>query len=249
MEIDSTTPSVARIYDFFLDGKNHYEADRVAAEQIIRAYPNVRQLARENRAFLGRAVRHMRACGVEQFLDLGTGLPATGNVHEVAGPDARVVYVDNDPIVAAHGRALLENTQAVLLQRDVRDAESVLADAASHLDFSRPVGVLFVAILHFIPEGAHELVARFREALVPGSFLAITHGFWDEETEADPLDVYKRTNAPVTVRTRGEILTFFGGFELVEPGLVDVSHWRPDEPEPSEPSERLWLAAGVARRP
>ncbi|GAA2389441.1 SAM-dependent methyltransferase [Nonomuraea africana] len=248
VELDFSIPSVARMYDYYLGGKDHFAADRAAAEQVLRAFPDTRTMARENRAFLGRAVRHMRRAGVEQFLDLGTGLPAAGNVHEVAGEGSRVVYVDNDPVVAVHGRALLENTGAILLQKDVRKPDSVLAEAADLLDFGTPVGVLFVAILHFIgdEDGAHGIVARFRDRMAPGSYLAITHGTWEEAREDDGVDVYKRTNAPISVRTRAEILRFFDGFELVEPGLVDVAHWRPERPAATD--RRLWLTAGVGRR-
>lgn len=249
MEIDFTTPSVARMYDYYLGGKDHLEVDRVAAEQVLETFPEIKTMARENRAFLGRAVRVMREAGIDQFLDLGTGLPAAGNVHEIAGPEAKVVYVDHDPVVAAHGRALLENTGAVLLQEDVRQAKTVLAEAARHLDFDRPVGVLFIAILHFLPEGAHDLVATFRERLAPGSFLALTHGTWDEEGDYDGVNVYKRTNAPLSVRTRKEILDFFGDFEVLAPGLVDVPQWRPELPELAAQIERLGLSAGVARKP
>jgi hypothetical protein len=253
-------PNGARIYDVMLGGKDNYLADRRAAEAILRANPAAWRTARANRGFLGRAVRTVAAeGGVRQFLDIGTGLPTQQNVHEVAqaaAPESRVVYVDVDPVVVAHANALLGGTAGVgVVEGDLRWPRHILDHAVtSHLiDFSQPVGVMLVAILHFVadaddPDG---IIATFREVLAPGSYLILSHTV-DEmppQEHETALANFQRAGTPLHPRSRNRIRRFFDGFELLEPGLVDVHDWRPDGTgEPLEGS--TWtLAGGVGRLP
>ncbi|WP_439681648.1 SAM-dependent methyltransferase [Embleya sp. MST-111070] len=254
--VDTTRPSPARMYDYYLDGKNHYSVDREAAERILGETPNVREAARENRAFLQRAVRALANLGIDQFVDLGAGLPTEGNVHDVAqavNPGARVVYVDNDPVVLAHGRALLAgrgNTTTVIMG-DMRQPKLILEhpDTRALIDFGRPVAVLFVATLHFVPddEEPHDMVRAYREALAPGSHLVISHAT-TQGPSADHVDTvvgaYEKATAQVTVRSKDEIAAFFDGFELVDPGLTRPGLWRPDGEQAAHTD---WLFAGVGR--
>ncbi|WP_245966820.1 SAM-dependent methyltransferase [Sphaerisporangium album] len=240
--IDPTTPSVARMYDYYLGGKDNFAADREAAEKIMKLVPNAREIALANRAFLRRAVRAMVESGIDQFLDIGTGLPTQENVHQVAqrvNPDARVVYVDNDPIVLAHARALLaDNRRTVVISADMRDPEGILRHEAvrAHLDFDRPVGVLLLAILHFVVDDAEcaRIVATLRRAVAPGSTLAISHvtsGDLTEEEVRQGRDVYTATPAGgIVPRTHAQVRSNFEGFDLLPPGVVPVEDWRP-EPE------------------
>nr|SBO92808.1 hypothetical protein BN4615_P2322 [Nonomuraea gerenzanensis] len=232
---DPKTPSVARLHDYYLGGKDHFPADRAAAERILEVAPELRAAARANRAFLGRAVRLLAASGVEQFLDIGTGLPARGNVHEVA-PAARVVYVDRDPVVLVHARALLAGQgDTTVVKGDLREPEALLKDPEVQraLDFDRPVGVLLTAVLHHVTDadGPEEIVATLRDALAPGSHLVLSHGtsearaaFVERATE-----VYQGADAPLTLRGRERIAGLFRGFELVAPGLVWLPEWRPEQ--------------------
>ncbi|MBO3751656.1 SAM-dependent methyltransferase [Streptosporangiaceae bacterium NEAU-GS5] len=224
------------MYDYYLSGKDNYAADRAAAEEVIARFPLTREIARANRAFLGRAVRFLAAeAGIGQFIDLGAGLPTQDNVHQVAqraNPDARVVYVDCDPVVLVHARAILaRDGQTEAIPGDVRVPAEILGDCDLHalLDLSRPVALLLVAVLHFIPdeEGPHAAVKTLMEALVPGSYLVVSHVEYRPEL-VEAAGVYKRANAPVVLRTPEEIGTFFEGLTLVEPGLVNVRSWRPD---------------------
>ena len=245
--IDVTVPSVARIYDYLLGGKDHFAVDRAAAEKLIELTPNAREGVQTNRRFLRRAVTLMARKGIRQFLDIGAGLPTQENVHQVAlreAPDARVVYVDNDPIVLAHGRALLaDNAQTIVVDGDLREPEAILADPRvnEHIDFGEPVGLLMVAVLHFIPETkeAERIVGTLRDRLAPGSGMAISHlsfGDLDEEKIREGRELYKNTSAgAVTPRTHAELLRFFDGFDLVEPGLVVAEEWRPEPDEPKLP--------------
>ena len=255
-EIDQTKPHPARMYDYMLGGKNHFEADRAAAEVVMKAAPAARAMVRENRAFLGRAVRHLAEAGIDQFLDIGTGLPGDGNTGEVARairPDSRVVYVDYDPIVAVHSRALLagdESRTAVVLA-DVREPKAILEHPRVQelLDFDRPVAVLMVALLHFVghDEDAAGIVATFRDALAPGSALVISHGTdgGQPEVSAAARKGWANAKSQVVVRDRAEITALFGDFELVEPGVVQLPLWRPDG-EVREDWETIWLDGGVA---
>ncbi|NYI94088.1 SAM-dependent methyltransferase [Streptomonospora nanhaiensis] len=258
--VDVTTPNVARMYDYYLGGKDNYAADRAAAEQVIAMVPEITAVAQANRGFLGRAVRHAAESGIRQFIDLGTGLPTQENVHEVAhrvAPDARVVYVDYDPVVIAHGEALLATTDNVrLLQGDLRRPDEILASPVLRalIDLDRPVAVLLAAILHFVPdeEEPYALVARLRDAMVPGSMLILSHGCADDqevaEDEADIRDVYRSATSPILARSRAEIARFFDGFELEEPGLVPAADWRQVSADTPFTPNRSLLMAGVGRR-
>jgi len=259
--IDTATPNVARIYDYLLGGKDNFAADREAAEQLLVSIPDIAAICRDNRAFLIRVVRYLTAeIGIRQFLDLGGGLPTQSNVHQVAqqiAPDARVVYVDHDPVVWSHGQALLVHDDgAEIVRADLTKPADVLGspEVSGLLDFTRPVAVLCTAALHFISDedGAQEAIAAYREHLAPGSYLAITHGseegydpYGDSEAASS---VYSKSSAQLHPRTIPEILRFFDGFELVEPGLVWLSEWRPDLRVP--PAGRLTsLRACVGRKP
>ncbi|MER6951116.1 SAM-dependent methyltransferase [Nonomuraea sp. NPDC000554] len=248
--VDPSVPNVARMYDYYLGGRDNFAADREAAQRILRLFPDTRDSALENRAFLRRAVRHLVDAGVRQIVDLGAGLPTQGNTHEIA-PEARVVYVDYDPVVCAHGRALLATGSNVdILQADVRDAGALLDGLAELVDFERPVAFLLLAVLHFLPdEQAYESVTRLRDAGAPGSHLVISHAI-DAKPELTPqaLEVYNQATAGLSLRTHAQISRFFDGYELVEPGLTFPKDWRPDSwprPEGGKPSVGY---AGVGRK-
>ena len=260
-QIDTTRPHPARMYDAYLGGKDNYPVDREAVRQILRQWPEARLNARANRAFLQRAVRFLAAeAGIRQFIDIGTGIPTAGNVHEVAGqvaPDARVVYVDNDPIVHVHANALLtgSGTTAVVLA-DLRDPRAILADPTlrDQIDFGQPVGLLLVAILHFITsnEGPAEILATLRDALPDGSYLALSHAtadFHPPGTKDEAAAAYQNATAPLQLRAHPEIAAYFDGFDLLEPGLVQAPLWRPDSraPRPKDLT-KIGIYAGVGRR-
>ncbi|MEV0616606.1 SAM-dependent methyltransferase [Nonomuraea sp. NPDC050404] len=238
--IDPSVPSVARMYDYLLGGKDNFASDREAAAQIIKLSPNAREVAQTNRAFLGRAVHAVAGTGIDQFLDIGTGLPTQENVHQVAArvsPGSRVVYVDYDPIVLVHARALLaETADTVVVAGDMREPKAILdhPDVTGHLDFGRPLAVILVAVLHFIPDDdqAQTIVRTIRESLPSGSHLIISHvtaGELGDDVVGEGRDVYRKTSSGnVTPRTREQIARFFDGLEMMEPGLVSVTDWRPD---------------------
>lgn len=250
---DSDVPSPARMYDYYLGGQDNFAADREAAEAVIASHPDQRQLARNNRAFLVRAVEHLAAAGITQFVDIGTGIPTAPTVHEVARrthPGARVVYVDDDPVVLAHARALLAEDRAVaVVEADMHDPGAITGhpDVTRLIDFDRPVGVLFVAVLHFSPgDEPRRILDHFARRMVPGSFLALSAGSSEGLTEAELTeihDAYARTPRGGHLRSREEITGLFAGFDLVEPGVVDVSRWRG-----LERPTRISILAGVARR-
>jgi SAM-dependent methyltransferase len=245
-------PSVARMYDYFLGGKDNFASDRKAAEQVSRALPGVAGVARANRMFLRRAVRHVVGQGVGQFLDLGAGLPTQGNVHEIArsvNPDARIVYVDNDPVVTSHGRALLARDEGTaVVEADMRDPESVLGApaVAEMIDFDRPVCVLFVAVLHFLSddEDPAGLLARYRDAVPPGSHVILSHAAIEERRNAEVGDAYRSASAPFIARTREQVTAFLDGLTIVEPGVVRLHEWRPEGGEYA--TDAGWTA--VARK-
>ena len=252
-------PNIARIYDYWLQGKDHYPADRAAARAVMEKFPEVATIAQANRAFLVRAVRHVARQGVTQFIDFGAGLPTSPNTHEVAReivPDARVCYVDNDQLVLAHARAMLEVDDHVSVTAgDLRAPATALADPAivGLIDTSTPTCVLMVSVLHFLtPAEADAAVAVARRWLAPGSYLVISAG---TSTGTDPdlikslLDAYAGT-APVSGRTAEEIAAWFGGFSLARPGLTDVWDWRRRGPRPAYfPSQpRARFLAGVGRK-
>jgi S-adenosyl methyltransferase len=256
--IDASTPNPARIYDYLLGGKDNYPVDRDAAEAILDVAPQARQGAKENRAFLQRAVRFLAAeAGIRQFLDIGTGLPTQDNVHEVAhgvAPDARVVYVDNDPMVHVHASALLaDHITTIAVLADLREPNAILSDSRVRavLDFTRPVAVLLVAVLHFIQdeEDPTGIVARLRAAMAPGSFLVVSHATADfhPDVAAKVTNVYLRASAPLVLRSRSQIARFFDGFDLLPPGLVQLASWRPDGDGAASPSTGGFYS-GVGRR-
>jgi hypothetical protein len=232
-------PSPARMYNYFLGGKDHYEVDRKAADQVIAAIPEVLVFARENRAFLRRAVRYLvTQCGIRQIIDIGTGLPSEGNVHEVAktyDPGVRVVYVDHDPVVLAHGRNMLNGVPGTtIIGRDLLDPASILADEEllGLIDFTEPVAVLLVAVVHFITDDARpaDLISQLVGPLAPGSYLALSHATSDSRPdEAAAVErIYRGTTTNIHARTRAQVLGFLGGdLELVEPGLVWGPLWWP----------------------
>jgi hypothetical protein len=253
--IDASVATAARIYDYWLGGHDNFAPDRIAALKVAEGVPEAPFLARENRKFLGRAVRFLAGeCGIRQFLDLGTGLPTKGNVHQVAqaiAPDARVVYVDNDPMVHAHSRALKTGDGTAVIRADLREAETILAhpDTGRLIDFSEPLAVLFVSVLQFVgDDDARAAVARFTGAAAPGSYLVLSHVTSDPDPQAAAAaaTVYASTASPATARTREEILAFFDGLEIIEPGLVSIPQWRPDEPAPGS-AGKAWMLGGVGR--
>jgi SAM-dependent methyltransferase len=256
--IDTTVPSTARMYDYWLGGHDNFAADRAAALAVSEAAPEAQLMAVENRGFLRRAVRYLAAdAGITQFLDIGTGLPAQGNVHQVAqdiNHAARVVYVDNNPMVLAHSRALKTGGNTVAIEADLRDPRSILDHPGTRklIEFGQPLAVLLVAVLHFISEddGPPAIVAAIRDVLGPGGYLVLSHVTGDIrcDSAANAAVHYKKVTSGATLRGRDEILRFFAGLELIDPGLVQVPHWRPDGPEPADAS-KVWILGGVGRKP
>jgi S-adenosyl methyltransferase len=257
--IDVTVPSPARMYDYALGGKDNFAVDREMVEAVLRRDPGAQAGALANRRFLGRAVEFLAKAGIRQFLDLGTGLPSQNNVHEVAQrvyPDARVVYVDNDPVVLNHAEALLAGDDStVVLCEDMREPERILThpDVQRMIDFSEPVAVLFVSVLHFVTDEQDPwgLVSTMTAPLVPGSYLTLSHGGLDDlpaDAVADVQERLKNASVPLTYRDRAAITRFFDGFELIDPGLVNPTEWRSDELERARAGGNGMLA-GVGRKP
>ena len=256
--IDVERPSVARMYDYYLGGSHNFAVDRAAAQAMVAAVPEAPLMAQANRAFLRRAVQFLCEAGIRQFLDIGSGIPTVGNVHEIAqrhAPDSRVVYVDVDPVAVAHSREILAgNESAAVVQEDLRHPERILAhpDVRAMIDFSQPVAVLVVAVLHFVGEHDRpaEVLRTLRAALAPGSYLVLSQASDDGRSEAERAEaqkVYQRTDNPLWVRSRAELTAFFDGFELVEPGVVWVPQWRPETPDSAEDAERAVFLGGVGR--
>jgi len=252
--------SVARMYDAALGGKDHYQIDLDANEALMKVSPEIISEARSNRAFLGRVVHFLAAeAGIRQFLDLGSGLPTQNNVHQVAqrvDPAARVVYVDNDPLVLTHGHALLaENASTTVITADMREPEAILDHPGlrEHLDLSVPTAVLFVSVLHCIPDEAdpQHSVSTLLGAFPSGSYLALSHLVSEDEAAGAAFTETVRAHAEWgRVRTPKETREFFSGLEPVEPGLLDVRQWRPDaDSPPPEPDRKVWEFGGVARKP
>jgi S-adenosyl methyltransferase len=257
-EIDVSTPSIARVYDAILGGKDNFAADRAVAGQAHKAFPDGGHAAHINRALLGRAVRYMVRAGIDQFLDLGSGLPTVQNTHQIAqaeNPAARVMYVDNDPIVLAHGRALLaENSCTTVVSVDLREPDQIFSspEVGGFLDLSRPTGVILNAVIHHVldEEDPYGIVGRYKEFLPSGSYLLLTH-FSSSSPEARALEqVLLRTLGRGQLRTREEITRFFDGLEIVEPGIVYLPEWHPDEPvaQPLDISGLLYIG-GLGRKP
>jgi O-methyltransferase involved in polyketide biosynthesis len=256
-QIDATTPNVARVWNYLLGGRDNFEADRKAARQLIAAAPVMSEAGLATRAFHGRAVRFAAEEGIRQYLDIGTGMPTAGNTHDIAqavAPESRIVYVDNDPVVLAHARALLTSTRegaASYIEADARDVQSVLATAAETLDFSQPVAVILIGILNFIAgDDARRLVQALRDAIAPGSYLVITQ----PASDLDPslgvaaLRWNQIASTPMALRSHAEVTSWADGLELTGPGVVQVTQWRPDEPaKPDEepPGSRETPAADV----
>ncbi|MBS2963989.1 SAM-dependent methyltransferase [Actinocrinis puniceicyclus] len=257
--VDTGKAHPARVYDYWLGGKDHFAADRLVAERVAANAPEVTQACRENRAFVGRAVRILAAGGARQFLDIGTGFPTMGNSDEAAhavAPDAHVVCVDNDPVVLAHSRALLARRRpehTTVLAGDLRDPRSILTDPQLRevIDFGRPVVLLLAAILHFIPDSDEPaaILAAFRDAMAPGSHLVLSHATYDFNIKVlNNSRVYRDATAPFVPRSGAQIAVLLDGFEPLEPGLVDVADWRPDGTRPL-PQQRLNIYGVVARKP
>ena len=258
---DSSVAHPARIWDYWLGGKDHYAADRAAGDHVLQAAPVVREVARADRAFLASAVHHLVAgLGIRQFLDIGTGLPTAGNTHEVAqraAPEARVVYVDNDPVVLAHARALLISAPegaTAYIDADARDTGKILAQAAQTLDFTRPVAVMLLGILLFIPDADDPwaVTAELMDAVPAGSYLAVSHGASDIRAGqvATAGSRYNEHSAvPMRLRTREEFTRFFDGLELAVPGVVPINHWHPGPPPGTRKKTALPAYAALGRKP
>jgi hypothetical protein len=258
-EIDTERPTAARIYDYLLGGCHNFAGDRAIGDKLIAGMPDVTGVARANRAFLRRAVNLCAAQGIDQFLDIGSGIPTLGNVHEVAqqaNPDARVVYVDLDPVAVEHSRALLvDNDNATAVEQNLLNAEAILEhpDVRRMLDLSRPIALLLAAVVHFVtPEqDPIGLIGRFRSAMAPGSYLVLSHGTYDGQDPAahSNMALYRQTATPGHLRTKAEVETLFGGFDLVDPGVTWSVRWRPDEPSlfDADP-RRAGIYAGVGRK-
>ncbi|MBL7499694.1 SAM-dependent methyltransferase [Frankia sp. CNm7] len=254
------TPHSARMYDYFLGGKDNFPADRQAAEAALSIFPSIRTTALQARKFMTRVTAELARSGVRQFLDIGTGIPTSPNLHEVAqrvAPDARIVYVDNDPIVLAHSRALLRSApegRTAYLEADLREPERILrsAEVRETLDLSEPVALSLFAILHFVPDDVNPdgIVAELLDVLSPGSYLALNHAtpdFVTPEVEAQVTGLYRAQGIPFQSRRHAEIVRFFDGLELVDPGLVPVHQWRPEGEPEDIPAADIASYGGLAR--
>jgi hypothetical protein len=249
--VDLDTPSAARCYDFYLGGAHNFAVDRELAGKVLEVVPNVREIAMNNRAFLRRAVRYCLEQGIRQFLDIGSGIPTAGNVHEIVhavDPRARVVYVDNEPVAAAHSRTILENVDnTAIVQADLLDVDDVLdaPETRRLLDYSQPIAVMMVALVHFVPEGdkPREVIRRYHDRLPAGSHLGFSHVTGDDYPQGTEglVKLYENSTNPVTLRTRSEVAELVSDFELVDPGIVYVPEWHPDDPEdvPDKPEESI----------
>lgn len=255
-------PNPARMYDYYLGGYHNFEIDRQVAEKVIEVYPDAPRVAQANRAFLRRVVRFLLERGIDQFLDLGSGIPTVGNVHEVAqqaDPTARVVYVDIDAVAVAQSQSILQgNCQTIAIQADIRQPAEILNDPKVRqlLDFDRPLAVLLNAVLHFVPDDAeaHAVVRTIRDALVPGSYVAISHSTYEEAPPeiVEQIDrLYADSTNPSRTRTRAQIEVFFRGLDVVEPGVVHLPRWRPEGPDDVffDSPERSLVLGGVGRLP
>jgi hypothetical protein len=256
---DTSVAHIARVYNYWLGGKDNFAADRAAAEQAMSAFPDIVLSAKANRAFLRRTVTYLaRQAGIRQFLDIGTGIPSANNTHEVAqsvAPDSRIVYVDNDPVVLAHARALLTSKPGGAtdyIDADLRQADQILAGATRTLDFSQPVAVMLMAILQHLSDedDPYAVVGTLMAAVPPGSYLVLSHPAKDihaAEMAAMAARLNQMMAEKVTFRGEAEVAKFFSGLELVEPGMTNVPDWRPETEEEASSPAALW--AGVARKP
>jgi O-methyltransferase involved in polyketide biosynthesis len=257
-DLGTNVPHPARVYDYWLGGKDNFAVDREMGERLIAAIPGAVGSVRANRAFLKQAVRFAVGSGVKQFIDIGSGLPTAENTHEIAlqtDPECRVVYVDNDPIVRVHGQALLARTgSTIVVQADLRHPEGILEhpEVVEMIDFDRPLGLLLLGVLHFLPdEEVYAVADRLRRAVAPGSVLVVSHLTADSDPEGMARFVDVVTDSPdstqIFPRPRAEIERFFAGFELADPGVVAVHRWRPGQLTRDTDKFWLWAAAGVAR--
>ncbi|MEU7478722.1 SAM-dependent methyltransferase [Lentzea sp. NPDC042327] len=259
-DIDLERPSVARVYDYWLGGAHNFAADRAVGQRALEVMPELRDVILNHRAFLRRVVRHLLGAGVRQFLDLGSGIPTVGNVHEIAqgtDPAAKVVYVDVDPVAVAHSRSLLNgNGRVAVLQADVRDPAAVLGspEVGGLLDFDEPIAVLMIALLHFVSDEEDPLgiIGGYRDRLAPGSHLAISHAGYEADEETGSYravrSVYDRDVTPMTYRNEAEFTRLFDGFDLVEPGVVRLPVWRPESPDDLNGSRTPFPAFGALGR-
>ncbi|HEV2637053.1 MAG TPA: SAM-dependent methyltransferase [Actinocrinis sp.] len=260
-EVDLERPSVARMYDYYLGGSHNFAADRALAEQAIRTWPHAREFALANRDFLRRSVRMLAGLGIDQFLDLGSGIPTASNVHEVArtaNPDARTAYVDSDAVAYAHGTSLLaDQPHATFVHADLRDPAAVLGnpELTGFLDLSRPVAVLMFLVLPFVPESDDpaSVIRAYRDATVPGSYIAVSHGTGDYRPEAvaKVSHIYENASHSMTLRSRAQIAGLLSGYELLEPGVTDVISWHPDadaQPDPLGGDVALYSMYGAVGR-
>jgi hypothetical protein len=254
-DVDISVPNAARVYDFALGGFHNFEVDREFFARAEELWPGLRLIAHANRAYLRRAVQWLSDAGVRQFLDVGSGIPTLGNVHEVAAPDARVVYVDIDPVAVSHGQSILaDNPRAGAIRADLRRPADILGhpDVTALIDLTKPVAVLMIAVLHFVPDDDDPagIIARYHDALPSGSYIALSHGV----REPGPTDrqegvrgLYKRTPTPVFPRTPDEIAALVAGLDIVEPGIVPLGDWHPDPDGDDQPQGPV--LAAVARKP
>jgi hypothetical protein len=258
-QVDTSVAHIARIQDYWLGGKDHFAADRIAGDEAIQALPDMVASVRNTRAFLGRTVRYLsHEAGIRQFLDIGTGIPTASNTHEVAqegGPEARIVYVDNDPMVLTHARALLTSRRegrCAYIDADIREPEKILNSAAEVLDFTEPVAVVLMAVLQFVPDDddPHGIVRRLMAAMPAGSYLVISHPAADIEAAA-MAGMASRLNElmaqRVKPRSKEAVTSFFDGLDLLEPGVIRCPEWRPDRPQDAAGKSTMW--GGVARKP
>ena len=258
-KVDTSVAHIARVYDYWLGGKNHFAADREAGDEAVRAYPDMHMSVRQNRAFLQRAVRYLAGAGIRQFLDIGTGLPSADNTHEVAqavAPESRVVYVDNDPIVLAHARALLTSSPEGVtgyLDADARETGTIITEAGKPLDFGQPVAVMLIAVLHLILEedDPYQLVADLLAAVPSGSYLVVSHVASDLQRQSPGINAAAARLSQVmfqrvTARSQDQVLKLFNGLEILEPGIVPVQDWRPDGPQEGI---RSAMRGGIGRKP
>jgi O-methyltransferase involved in polyketide biosynthesis len=256
-DFDTSVPHIARVYDYWLGGKDNFAADRVMGERTLQAYPNLVFSVRANRAYLARTVRFLVGQGIRQFLDIGTGIPTADNTHEVAqriAPESRIVYVDNDPVVLSHAKALLKSTPegaCAYIDADLRDPDAILAGAAETLDFSQPVAVMLIAVMHFVGDDAQAsaIMHRLMAACVPGSYVALSHAANDIDAE-QMVEMVRRLNESTaektTLRDRAGVTRLFDGLELVEPGVIRAAEWRPETGLEAASPAALW--GGVARK-
>jgi S-adenosyl methyltransferase len=264
--VDPAKPTPARMYDYFLGGTNNFEADRELGERLRALVPEIGDSAWANRSFHQRAARWIAGRGIRQFIDIGAGLPTQGNTHDLVQqvvPDARVVYVDNDPMVLAHGSALLgESGNTKIIMADLRDPEAVLnhPDLRNLIDLGEPTGLLMTGVMYFVADGSDPwgLVARYLAAIAPGSYLALSHLTADSKpvrAVAESVDVYARSTESIHFRSKAEVERFFEGLELVEPYqgagpvVTHVGLWGAEDPAAADTDDSRWLYCGVARRP